>query len=89
MVSCSALKRVYRERILRGAEDVRIVFLADDHDFVAARIAAGRDHFMPTSLLKSQFATLEVPHADENVLAVSNAEAPAEVVAGVRRKLGV
>lgn len=65
VVSCSALKRAYREVIVGGRPGVQLVHLAGSHDLIATRMAQRRDHFMPTSLLKSQFETLEPPSATE------------------------
>ncbi|HET7730077.1 MAG TPA: gluconokinase [Usitatibacter sp.] len=70
VVACSALKRAYRERLARGHGDVRFVYLEGDHATVAARLAGRSGHYMPPSLLASQFATLEPPGADENPLVV-------------------
>ena len=66
IVGCSALKRAYRDRIRAGAGGVvRFVFLAGSRELIAARMAARTGHYMPTSLLDSQFAALEVPGPDE------------------------
>ena len=61
VLACSALRQAYRDRI-RRAGGVRFVHLAGDYDIIAARIAARTHHYMPPSLLASQFATLEPPH---------------------------
>ena len=71
VLACSALKQAYRDRISR-AGDVRFVHLAGDHDTIAARLAARKHHYMPPSLLASQFATLEAP-ADALVVDVRDA----------------
>ncbi len=69
--ACSALKRVYRERLAAAAgEPILFVFLEGTQELIAGRIAGRVHEYMPASLLASQFATLEVPAADENVLAV-------------------
>jgi carbohydrate kinase (thermoresistant glucokinase family) len=69
--ACSALKRSYRDALLREAgEPILFVYLDGDKSVIAARMAHRHHEFMPTSLLDSQFATLEVPAADENALAV-------------------
>lgn len=66
IVGCSALKRAYRDRIRAGAGGpVRFVHLAGSRDVIAARMAKRTGHYMPTSLLDSQFATLEPPGPDE------------------------
>lgn len=66
IVGCSALRHDYRDRIRQGAGGpVRFVHLAGDRAVIAARMAARTGHYMPTSLLDSQFATLEPPGPDE------------------------
>ena len=60
VLACSALKQAYRDRLSR-AGDVRFVHLTGDHDTIAARLAARKHHYMPATLLASQFATLEAP----------------------------
>ncbi|NJO23137.1 MAG: gluconokinase [Sphingomonadales bacterium] len=71
IVSCSALKRAYRRVLLEGRSGVGLVHLRGDFDLIAARMAARRGHFMPPSLLQSQFQTLEDPGPDEHALSVS------------------
>src|SRR5664279_5182023 len=58
--ACSALKSAYRQRMQRVG-DVRVVFLHGDAETIGPRLAARTQHFMPASLLPSQFAALEVP----------------------------
>ena len=66
IVGCSALKRVYRDRIRAGAGGpVRFVHLAGSRELIAARMAKRTGHYMPTSLLDSQFAALEAPGPEE------------------------
>ena len=68
LVGCSALKRVYRDRIRAGAGGpVRFVHLAGSRAVIEGRMAARTGHYMPTSLLDSQFAALEAPGPDEAV----------------------
>ncbi|HEY9469624.1 MAG TPA: gluconokinase [Propionibacteriaceae bacterium] len=81
ILTCSALKRSYRDR-LRGP-NVIFVFLNGSREVIAARMASRADHFMPPALLDSQFAALEPPTADENVLKINLAATPAEEVAEV------
>ena len=70
--ACSALKRSYREYLTeKASEPILFVFLEGSKDVIAQRIAARNHEYMPASLLDSQFATLEVPADDENVLKVS------------------
>jgi gluconokinase len=89
VVACSALKRAYRDILIGDRRDVRLVFLKGDFDLIARRIAARADHFMPSTLLESQFAALQEPQADERPIVVSIAPHPREIVETVVRQLGV
>jgi len=71
VVACSALKRAYRDILVHGRDDVRIVFLDGTKDLIAKRLAARKGHFMPPGLLDSQFRTLEPPQASERPVTVS------------------
>lgn len=64
ILGCSALKRRYRDRI-RAAGAVQFLHLTGARDLIAARMASRRGHYMPTSLLDSQFAALEPPGPEE------------------------
>lgn len=66
VITCSALKRSYRDRIRRGALGVRFVFLHGPRALVESRLAARAGHFMPSTLLGSQLHTLELPGPDED-----------------------
>ena len=77
VVTCSALKRAYRDRLREAAPELRFVFLHGDVALVAARQAARQGHFMPPSLVASQFATLETPSPDERVIALEITASPA------------
>jgi gluconokinase len=80
VVTCSALKRSYRD-ILRGARaDVRFVQLLADQQLVASRMLGRRGHFMPASLLDSQFATLEALQPDETGVRVTADKPPDQVM---------
>jgi gluconokinase len=71
VIACSALKRIYRDVLLRGRNDVRFVFLNGTQALIAQRLSLRKDHFMPPGLLDSQFRTLEPPSPDENAIDVS------------------
>ena len=71
VVACSALKRAYRDILVHGRDDVRIVFLDGTQDLIAKRLAARKGHFMPPGLLDSQFKTLEPPQPGERPITVS------------------
>jgi gluconokinase len=82
VVSCSALKRRYRD-LLRstGAADVRFVYLAGDRPLLAERMAHRRGHFMPPSLLESQLVILEEPSPDERAWVCDIRDTPDTIVA--------
>jgi gluconokinase len=89
VVACSALKQVYRDRLARAARapgEVRVVHLKADYDTISARLAARRHRYMPTSLLASQFATLEDP---ADAIVVDAGASIADEVASIRRQLGL
>jgi gluconokinase len=72
VVACSALKRVYRQRIIADARrPVTFVLLDGDRATLAERIGGRKGHFMPPSLLDSQLATLERPGPDEDAIVAS------------------
>ncbi len=80
VVTCSALKRRYRDLITeKQCADVRLVYLKGDFDLIEARLKARKGHFMPPELLQSQFAALEEPGADENPITVSIDASPEEI----------
>ena len=71
VIACSALKRSYRDILVHGRDDVRIIFLDGTQELIATRLAARKDHFMPPGLLASQFKTLEPPTPDERPIIVA------------------
>jgi gluconokinase len=79
VIACSALKRAYRDLLVHGRDDVRIVFLDGTKALISDRLARRTGHFMPPGLLDSQFKTLEPPQADEDPITVS-IDAPVEVI---------
>lgn len=82
VVSYSALKKIYRDR-LRGFADRRLtfIFLKGSEQLLAGRMAARKGHFMPASLLSSQFATLEDPSAEDQVVTVDISGTTVDVIA--------
>ena len=76
IVTCSALKRAYREILVDGRPEVRLVYLRGSHDLIAARLAMRRGHFMPPGLLDSQFAALQEPMEDEHPIVLDIAARP-------------
>ncbi|HEY2609189.1 MAG TPA: gluconokinase [Reyranella sp.] len=89
VITCSALKRSYREIIVGDRPDVRLVYLKGSHDLIRQRMAARHGHFMPTTLLDSQFATLEEPSPDENAIVVDIGGSPDKIAREVADRLGV
>jgi len=89
LVSCSALKRSYRRRLMRDRTDVRLVYLAGSFELIRQRMQRRRQHFMPVSLLKNQFDVLEEPEADENALIVPVSLPAPRVVEIIIAKLGL
>ncbi len=91
VICCSALKRSYRDFLLGGRPEARMVFLAVDRDVLARRLADRHGHFFPARLLKSQFDTLEPPQPDEQtVIVVEHSEdRPADTVARIIGLLGL
>jgi gluconokinase len=70
VLACSALRESYRARLRRPGEPVHLAYLRGDFDTIAARLAARAGHYMPPSLLRSQFATLEEPGPEAIVVPV-------------------
>ena len=71
VIACSALKRSYRDVLVHGRDDVRMIYLEGSQQLIAGRLAQRKHHFMPPGLLESQFETLEPPGSDEHPLTVS------------------
>ncbi len=80
VITCSALKRSYRDLLLDGRPGARMIFLAADRQLLARRLAARHGHFFPGRLLGTQFDALEPPQAGERVLSVVPAHEPAATV---------
>ena len=80
VLACSALKRDYRRTLVGAHSDVRIVYLRGDKALITRRQAARHNHFMPATLVDSQFATLEEPGPEEHPLTVSIAPTPHAIV---------
>lgn len=65
LVVCSALKKSYRDRLRDGNPNLSFIYLKGDFDVIESRLKARKGHFFKTDMLKTQFATLEEPLADE------------------------
>ena len=94
VVSCSALKRSYRD-VLRGSApdryrpQLQLIYLQGDRELIAERMAARHGHFFPESLLESQFRDLEPPQPDEHAITVPVGGTPAEITDEILRRLGL
>ena len=88
VLACSALKRAYREH-LRVSDDVKFVFLRGDYALIERQLRRRRGHFMNPALLQSQFADLEEPHPDEDVLTIDLGRSPQELVDEIKVKLNL
>jgi carbohydrate kinase (thermoresistant glucokinase family) len=89
VIACSALKRRYREALIGDGARTRLVFLKGSEELIARRIATRHEHFMPPSLLHSQFVALEEPGPDENPIVVSIEPRPNEIVARILSALRI
>ena len=89
LITCSALKRSYRDLINRRGSGLIFVFLAGSKETIAARLAARHGHFMRASLLESQFADLEEPAADEPAIRVDIGPPAAEIVEQIMEDFGL
>jgi len=83
VLTCSALKRSYRDIIIGGRSGVTLVYLKGSYDLIHRRMAARHEHFMPAALLDSQFATLQEPTPDEHPITVEIDGPPKEIVAAI------
>ncbi len=87
VLTCSALKRSYRDIIIGGRPDVTLVYLKGSYDLIRRRMAARHEHFMPVALLDSQFAILQEPTPDEHPIIVDVGGQPAEIAAEIVHQL--
>ncbi|NEU11395.1 gluconokinase [Methylobacterium sp. BTF04] len=89
IVVCSALRRSYRDALVRGRDAVRIVYLDGDRALIERRLAHRRGHFMPASLLDTQFAILEPPGPEENAVVVGIEAGSDLIAATIAARLGL
>jgi gluconokinase len=80
VVTCSALRRVYRDVVRRSAPDACFLYLAGSPELMAQRVGERGHHFMPAELVGSQFDTLEPPADDERAVEIDAALAPDDIV---------
>ncbi|MGW6415741.1 gluconokinase, GntK/IdnK-type [Streptomyces sp. NPDC055055] len=83
VVTCSALKRAYRDALLVGRPEVLLVYLHGSRELLRSRLAARGGHFFPSDLLDSQLADLQEPEPDEHALVVEVDQSPEDVAAEV------
>jgi len=76
VIGCSALRRAYRDTLRGHVPGLRVIHLAGDPGLIATRQGARANHFMPASLMASQFATLEPPSPDEAAITLNITLAP-------------
>jgi carbohydrate kinase (thermoresistant glucokinase family) len=88
IITCSDLKRAYREITIGHRPGVRLIYLKGEPDVIHERIVARQHRYMPSSLLQSQFETLEEPSPDEHPITVTVHGPIAETVLEILRRLG-
>jgi ribose 5-phosphate isomerase A len=88
IITCSALKRTYRQMIIGDRAEVRLVYLRGGRDSIAEHLAGRHAHFMPPALLRSQIDTLEEPEPSEDPLIVDASASSAQVADEIIRLLG-
>ena len=86
VLACSALKRAHREQ-LRVSDEVKFVFLRGDYAIIEKQLRQRRGHFMNPELLRTQFADLEEPKPDEDVVTVELGRTREEIVDQIKAKL--
>ena len=89
VIACSALKRAYRDVLVHGRCDVRIIYLDGTEPLIAGRLARRKGHFMPAGLLASQFRTLEPPDTREHPVTVSIDASVEAIVDDIVGQLGL
>jgi gluconokinase len=87
VVTCSALKRAYRDTLAGRRPEVCFVYLKGDKALIAERLARRLGHFMPPDLLDSQFAALEEPASDEHALTIPIGPPPKQLVQDIVEQL--
>ena len=87
IISCSALKRIYRERLRAACPDLRFIHLHGDKALLEQRLQYRTGHYMPPSLLTSQFQTLEPPGSVEPAITLDIAMPTDQLVAHIEQQL--
>ena len=86
VITCSALKQSYRDRLSGKRKEVVLAYLKGSYDLIRQRLIERKGHFFNANLLRSQFDTLEEP---EGVPGIDIAKEPQEIVNEIRQKLGL
>ena len=84
IIACSALKKKYRKTLRENLNQVHMVYLQGSYELIAARLATRKDHFMPETLLRSQFKDLEIP---KNATEISIDNTPLAIVNEILTKI--
>ena len=87
VLTCSALKRSYRDIIIGSRPGVTLVYLKGSYDLIRRRMVARHEHFMPVALLDSQFATLQEPTPVEHPITVDISGRPADIAVEIVHQL--
>jgi gluconokinase len=87
VMTCSALRRSYRDALVGGRPEVQLVYLLVDRNTLSRHLAGRHGHFFPQKLLDSQLAEQEVPHDEQNVLVVIPQGTPRDTVAEISARL--
>jgi carbohydrate kinase (thermoresistant glucokinase family) len=83
VLSCSALKRRYRDLLREGDPDLRFAHLSGDRELIAGRMLARVNHYMPLSLLDSQLSVLEPLQSDEAGITLDISKEPAQLISEI------
>jgi carbohydrate kinase (thermoresistant glucokinase family) len=89
IITCSALKRSYRQIVIGDRPEVRLVYLRGNREVIAEHLSGRRDHFMPASLLQSQIETLEEPGPDEDPITIDVGSSAGQIAEEIIRLLAV
>jgi len=89
VLTCSALKRSYRDVLRAAVPELRFIFLKGSRTLIAERLAARRGHFMPSSLIDSQLSTLEEPRSDEHAWLYEIEWSPEDIVTDIVARASV
>lgn len=89
VAGCSALKQRYRDQLLSGRPEARMVFLELDRELAHARLVARHGHFFTAALMDSQFAELEPPQESPQLIVLDAAKPPSQLAVEIAARLGL